>query len=529
MATKLTSFFQRLWQKLKSVFVKSHFKPEDIFAPRNHGINMHHGVIDEYLHESQEARVVKMPVIEPVDFKDLERIQEQLEEKKQATEDIARQLLETLKPKPIEPKIEIVELPDYKGAIKRMKEREPERIIPIEGEIIINLGKSAGEETIKAPIIPSEKFRNAALALESPNPGSAILPPDAPHESPFNITGRRLSLTKLWNNSLVLSEKDPEPRDYCRASELGKPLIDRYLTMQGVKQSNPPNERSRRKFFSGNVWEFIAGLVLNQMGIIQDQQTTVTDDSMAIPVIGHLDYLIGGKPNYDQARKVLSSLAFDEAMTTRFMRVIDNFESEYGYNEIEQCVHEIKSCSEYVLEKIQEGGSVQGHDLQVGHYIRGLKLPYGIITYISKNDALMAEKLIRNTDDSKKLLAEDLALLKGYRDANQQPPPAPLITFENKFSKNFGVEYSSYLNLVYGFETPEDYRNAVQSKIASWNRLLARLKNIADGKTTPTGKALVLTEKNKVAIDEIAAAGFGDAQVLAKQAKIVEEESEEPF
>jgi len=338
--------------------------------------------------------------------------------------------------------------------------------------------------------------------------------------------GRRLSLTKLWNNSLILSEKDPEPRDYARASELGKPLIDRFLTMQGVKQSNPPNERSRRKFFSGNVWEFIAGLVLNQMGVVQSQQTTIVDESMPIKVIGHLDYLIGGIPNYDNARKILSNLAFDEAMTARFMRVIDNFENEYGYKPIEQCVHEIKSCSEYVLEKIQDGGSVQGHDLQIGHYVRGLKLDYGIITYISKNDALMAEKVIRKTPESESLLRKDLAQLKGYLDANQRPPSAPLITFEGKFNKNFGVEYSSYLTLIYGFETPEDYRNSVQSKIASWNRLLKRLQYISEGKTTPTGKPITLTPKNQIAIDEIAKEGFGDANALAKQARINDDEEE---
>lgn len=336
---------------------------------------------------------------------------------------------------------------------------------------------------------------------------------------------KTLSLTKLWNNSLVLQDRELKERDYCWASELGKSMVDRYLAMKAVKPTNPPNERSRRKFFAGNIWEFIAGLVLWQMGVIQDKQQEVWTEDMPLRVKGKLDYLIGGKPDYDKARKVISALPFQKEITDRFMLVINNFEQEYGTEEIEEMVHELKSCSHYVIDKIQEGGNIAGHDLQIDHYLRGLKMERGIIDYISKDDALMAERMVRRSNSVDDKMFDDLYTLKGYLDSDQQPPAEPFILFEEKFTKNFNIEYSSYLTLVYGFEQPMDYADLVKGKIASWNRVLKRLSDINSGVTTKTGKPIILTDKNKLAIDEMAKDGY-DAQSLSKIAVVAEEEEE---
>ena len=59
----------------------------------------------------------------------------------------------------------------------------------------------------------------------------------------------------------------------------------------------------------------------------------------------------------------------------------------------------------------------------------------GIIDYISRDDALMAERIVECSEAMDKRLYQDLSTLKGYLEANQEPPVAPLITFENKFSK----------------------------------------------------------------------------------------------
>ncbi len=341
------------------------------------------------------------------------------------------------------------------------------------------------------------------------------------------------SLRNLWNDSVALEQRELKERDYCWASELYKPTVDRYLAMKAVKPTNPPNLRSLRKFFAGNVWEFVVGLVLHQLGIIQDAQQEVWVTDAPIAVKGKNDYLAGGIPNYSKARDMIASLPFDREMNARFLKVIDNFEQTLGTSELELMVHEIKSCSEYVIDTISEGGRIIGHDLQTYHYCRGLKMPMGRIDYISKNDSLMAEAVVKNPDANLQQIYEsDLHLLKKYLDANEQPPPAPLIVWEGKFKKNFGVEYSNYLELVYGFKEPKDYSDAVKGKIASWNRVLARLKMINDGarakpsKKNPEGKPMELTDKNKLAIEEMQKEGWNPYDLAAK-AKIELDEDEE--
>lgn len=334
---------------------------------------------------------------------------------------------------------------------------------------------------------------------------------------------KQLSLTKLWNNSLILTDREMKERDYAWASELGKSKVDRFLAMKAVKPTNPPNDRSRRKFFAGNIWEFIAGLVLWQMGIIINKQEEVWTEDMPLRVKGKLDYLVGGYPDYNKAREVISALPFQKEITDRFMVVINNFEEEYGYEEIEEMVHELKSCSEYVIEKIQGGGAILGHDLQIDHYLRGLKKGGGILDYISKNDALMAERWVKRSDETDAKMREDLSELKGYLESNTRPPADPLILFEEKFTKNFNVEYSAYLTLVYGYERPDQYADAVKGKIASWNRVLGRLKQIEKGEKTKTGKEIKLTPKNQEAIDAMQSEGYNPYE-LAKVAQVEMEE-----
>lgn len=339
----------------------------------------------------------------------------------------------------------------------------------------------------------------------------------------------KLTFAEIWNSSLITEDRVLVERPYCWASELGKPMVDRYLAMTATPYSNSPNTRSRRKFFAGNVWEFVAGLILSQLGIIQDNQQEVWTHG-ALSVKGKLDYLLGGKPNYDKARDTIRHFQFQKEMTERFVKVIEMFEQTIGHEEIEPRVHEIKSCSEYVIEKLQAGGFIAGHDLQIFHYLKGLSMPQGEIDYISKNDALMETRVINfpNLELNNKY-ERDLITLKGYLDAKQQPPKEPLILFEEKFTKNFGIEYSSYLTLVYGFKEPMEYSELVKGKIQRWNRVLARLKDIQDGKRgkptkkEPEGKLITLTDNNLEAIEEMSKEGY-DAYTLCKIAVVEPEE-----
>jgi hypothetical protein len=116
--------------------------------------------------------------------------------------------------------------------------------------------------------------------------------------------------------------------------------------------------------------------------------------------------------------------------------------------------------------------------------------------------------------------------LREHLDSNTRPEPLSLITFEGKFKKRLDIEYSNYLTFIYGFKEPMEYSDSVKGKVASWNRLLKRLKDINEGKKTATGKETKLTPKNEIAIAEMASEGW-NAQELAAKAKLIEDEENE--
>jgi hypothetical protein len=343
----------------------------------------------------------------------------------------------------------------------------------------------------------------------------------------------RLNFKDVWNASVNKTDRPMVARDYAWASEMGKSLCDRYLAMKGTAPTNPPNMRSRRKFFAGNVWEFVAGLVLYQLGVVIPQQQEVWVEDAPIRVKGKLDYLIGGIPNYSFARDSIRAFPFQKEMTDRFLKTIDFFEEKIGSQELYPIVHEIKSCSQYVIEHIAEGGNIIGHDLQLYHYLRGLNMDEGHLCYISKDDALMEEVVIQTPNSFYKAKYDtDLGTLKGYLDANEMPRKEPLLVFEGKFKKNFNIEYSNYLTLVYGYKEPMDYSNDVKSQIQRWNNVLKRIQLVGEGKrnkptkSEPLGALLKLTDKNKLVIDEMAKAGL-DAYKLSEKAKVEEDEDDE--
>ena len=97
----------------------------------------------------------------------------------------------------------------------------------------------------------------------------------------------------------------------------------------------------------------------------------------------------------------------------------------------------------------------------------------------------MEEFIVNDTDELFEEYRTDIKLIsRAYANGfnakdvvKQMPPKEDLVLYEEslfKFAKNWNVEYSDYLTLLYGFETPEKYRNAWQFKINQWNRVFKR-------------------------------------------------------
>jgi len=332
------------------------------------------------------------------------------------------------------------------------------------------------------------------------------------------------SFEALWNDSLIPVERKPEPRDYIWASELGGSMIDRYLKMKGVEYSTPPNMRSMRKFQAGNFFEWIVSMVLKRAGLIIAQQDRVYHQyDGLLKVSGKIDFLAGGTPDYEKAKAEINVYDLPDFVKNAAMTIITNFEKN-GVVEYKKMVLEIKSCSSFVYKSIEATNAPKPqHYLQCFHYLKGLNMDEGRVIYISKDDCLIKEFGVYNQPSAEGIYKKDIETITGYYNANERPPLEPLIGWENgKFTVNKAVEYSNYLEMLYGFETPEQYRARVNSTVTGANRVV---KRIIDGAK--------MTDNNKQKIEEIKKyyTNFDDlmdeAKELAKQGKLVDDEEDE--
>lgn len=326
-----------------------------------------------------------------------------------------------------------------------------------------------------------------------------------------------------WNKALENKEiKTQKPRQKIWASEIGGAYIDRYLKMTGVQQTNPPNARSLRKFEAGNILEWIVGLVLRRADILIDSQEWVQYQyDGLLPVTGKLDFLAGGNPDYDRAKKEIGSLNLPEFFNRATNQIIDYLKQNYP-DGLEKIILEIKSCSSFMFERYEKYGlqSTGSHKLQTFHYIKAKNMPESHLVYISKDDLRMIELCVTNPSLVEDEYKKDIETMTHYINNNVRPQQEKEIVYNEdtfKFSANWKVEYSSYLKHIYGYDEPIQYRGKYDKMVASWNRTLGRA--IA-GKNT--------TVRNKENMSEIYLAGFEFDNIvknaIASGVKVEEEE-----
>jgi len=322
-----------------------------------------------------------------------------------------------------------------------------------------------------------------------------------------------ITLSEIWNRAIVSKgERELKVRDYAWASEMGMPLIDRYLKMNAVAQSNPPNERAKRKFAAGNFWEWIVWMVFNMAGVVMSKQEEVWTKDGDVWVKGKSDFLIGGTPDFKRARREMEGYPMPDDIKWFFESVLSDMEENFT-EDIPVCIKELKSVSSFMMEKVIKTGIIRTHSLQLLHYKMGLQLDRASVVYVGREDCQLREFDIEDPETLKKQYYAELKVLRGYLDSKQQPPKEDLIVWDGKFSKNFGVEYSGYLTMIYGYNEPEDYRNEVSSLIARWNRVLKRVKEGAK-----------MTDKNKDVIGEMERAGYNAQELADKMDGSAEEE-----
>jgi len=347
------------------------------------------------------------------------------------------------------------------------------------------------------------------------------------------IIGIPWNFVSVWNDCLDnVQDRPVVPRNYIYASELGQSFISRYLKMNAVIPTNPPNQRSRRKFQAGNMWEWVVGMVLISSGLLKKKQLRVeTELKNMLRVSGRLDFVVGGAFDYDAAKRQItqireSLLLLDLELPPFFFTAIDKFVDDNKGKLLREVVFECKSVGSFMMEKVQKSGAMSHHILQDFHYVYGNtdKINSGKICYIDRDSCLMEEFDVNNDEKTFQIYKADIKKMTEYYNAGFDkknplklaPPKDPHVLFEEgtwRFTKNFNVEYSNYLTMVYGFETPEDFRNSCQSKIAAWSRAFKRyvlegkeIKRKVGGEIKTS--ICELTASNKSKRDECIKEGF---------------------
>lgn len=328
-------------------------------------------------------------------------------------------------------------------------------------------------------------------------------------------------MAEVWNASLEDQEKRPvAPREKLWASELGGSTIDLYLKLKGTEPTNPPNARSLRKFEAGNVFEWIVSLILKRANIVVESQKWAQYQYPGLlPVSGKSDFIAGSTPDFGQGQKFIEFLQraeIPDVFLRGFERVLTHIEKNYPKG-LENMPLEVKSISSFAMDLMEQTQKpIDRHQVQLFHYLKSMGYDRGVLVYICRDDLRMMEfEVLKGDAEVGARYKSAIEKVSKYYFANEMPPKEPMLIFEGgKFSKNFNIEYSSYLTMLYGFKEPREYSELYGKKCGNWNRVMKRVK---EGKK--------MTEKNEVILQEIRDSGYV-IEEIAKQfaADKVEEE-----
>ncbi len=355
---------------------------------------------------------------------------------------------------------------------------------------------------------------------------------------------------EVWNRALESREERPvEPRDHMWAGELGKPPLEVFLKMKGVVPTNPPNARSLRKFEAGNTFEWLVSLVLKRAGILKESQQYIKYQfDGLVPVTGKADFIAGGTPDYEHWADELKALALPESFLNATGKIVEHMKTKYPEG-LEDMHLEIKSCSAFMMNALEvKKVASKPHRLQLKHYLKGTNSPRGNVVYICRDDLRMMEIPVYNDNPIvEKEYRDAIEKVTGYYNLHKDtpvkdflwkpategtlqweynangieglPPLEKKIVFDEdmgKFARNWGVEYSSYLTMLYGFETQLQFEEYVGPTVARWNRVMGRVV-----------RGDKMTDKNLAVLEELKAEGY-DLKELASKFVVAAEEEETP-
>lgn len=355
--------------------------------------------------------------------------------------------------------------------------------------------------------------------LDSATQGSGTHDPEGEENGEEAIGPLGWSFGGIWNKTLAEdNERLVEARSYLWASDIGKPFIDVWLAMRGTKKTNPPNARSRRKFEAGNVWEWIVKIILLRSGILIASQDRLEHTYPGLlRVSGKVDFIAGGKPDYEKGRAGIADLMLPEKFSRVQEKIVEHFAANYP-NGLDNKIIEMKSVSAFMFEALEKkrGSSLKIHRMQIYHYLKSKQIPEGEIVYICRDDCRMMEVAVYLDDPATEKEYHDwIEKMTAYSKSDEMPPKEKAIVFDEdlgKFSKNNQVAWSGYLSMIYGIKDQAEFDEKYKSPAERWNRVLGRVK-----------KGDKMTAKNLEALEEIKAAGF-DVEAIKERLVVTAEE-----
>lgn len=302
------------------------------------------------------------------------------------------------------------------------------------------------------------------------------------------------SFYQIANDAATKQIRETKPRDYLWATDLGNAPVEVYMKMMGEQPTNPPNDRSMRKFHAGDIWEFYAYLVLYFAGVLKSNQDHLEFQYPGLlKVTGRQDFLAGGTPDWEKARAAVKVFPMTDPIKDYFERMITLFEQTYDGKPLKEIVIECKSVGSFMWPKYEKMGRPSlDHEIQIYHYLKAQNMEEGHIAYISKDDSLMLEFGVFNPGKTEEEYKKRIELLTGYYNAKQMPPLEEEVLFDKdtgKFTKNWKIEYSNYLTKLYGYKTPEDYRLRWDGEVAQFNRTIGRI--VGDKNMTALNKEVI--------------------------------------
>lgn len=307
-------------------------------------------------------------------------------------------------------------------------------------------------------------------------------------------------ISDIWNN-LVTEDYPVKARDYIRASEIGKPFLDRYLAMKGLTPTNPFPPRVKRVFDAGFIFEVdVVERLFKLAGILQSaQKEVVVELPGMLKVIGHYDHKVGGTINQEQAQKEIDDPHTSDWMKARAKKLLETLLTTYP-NGLKTLIADVKTVNSrsfwYAGNQDESTGFFKGYDhhkLQLFTYLFAENEPEGRLFYISKDDlTLMESPVSLNNQILKELWLNDITQMTHYYKNNIEPPKEDDLVFNERkqmWEYNWVIMRSSYFYRITGKESVEDWQNSLRDEL--------KKKNTAQCKGCQKEFSLLTLNKNK--------------------------------